>query len=132
LYLCCVSRYSGGVGWLAGLPLPIHSVGIHGCLLVGGGCISYIRFDPSLCGQLTSTPILECPHSIRGGRGSIPGRCSSIFCIWREVLGHKHTHIMYRFHSSMVEHPHSFRGGPRFDSRMMQFNIWHLERRTRT
>ncbi len=29
----------------------------------------------------------ERPHSIRGGPGSIPGRCSSIFGIWREVLG---------------------------------------------
>jgi hypothetical protein len=30
-------RYSGGGGWLAGLPSPSHySVGIHGCLLVGG------------------------------------------------------------------------------------------------
>jgi hypothetical protein len=27
----------------------------------------------------------ERPHSIRGGPGSIPGRCSSIFGIWREV-----------------------------------------------
>ncbi len=31
--------------------------------------------------------MVECPHSIRGGPGSIPGRCSSIFGIWREVLG---------------------------------------------
>jgi hypothetical protein len=30
---------------------------------------------------------VERPHSIRGGLGSIPGRCSSIFGIWREVLG---------------------------------------------
>ncbi len=40
-----------GVGW-QGAPSPSHySVGIHGCLLVGGGgggCYSYIRFDPSL------------------------------------------------------------------------------------
>ncbi len=35
------------------------------------------------------------------------------FNIWREVLGRKHTHIMHRFHSSMVEHPHSIRGSPR-------------------
>ncbi len=35
-------------GW-QGSPSPSHySVGIHGCLLVGGGCYSYIRFDPSL------------------------------------------------------------------------------------
>ncbi len=54
--------------------------------------------------------MVERPHSIRGGPGSIPGRCSSIFGIWREVLGHKHTHIMCRFHSSMVERPHSIRG----------------------
>jgi hypothetical protein len=32
--------------------------------------------------------MVECPHSIRGGPGSIPGQCSSIFGIWREVLGH--------------------------------------------
>ena len=31
--------------------------------------------------------MVEHPHSIRGGPGSIPGRCSSIFGIWREVLG---------------------------------------------
>ena len=31
--------------------------------------------------------MVECPHSIRGGPGSIPGRCSSTFGIWREVLG---------------------------------------------
>ncbi len=31
--------------------------------------------------------MVERPHSIRGGPGSIPGRCSSIFGIWREVLG---------------------------------------------
>ena len=37
---------------------------------------------------------------------------------------------MFRFHSSMVERPHSIRGGPGFDSRTMQFNIWHLERST--
>ncbi len=38
LKLCCVRRYSGGGGWLAGLPLPSHySVGIHGCMLMGGG-----------------------------------------------------------------------------------------------
>ncbi len=44
---------------------------------------------------MTSTPILctdsiaqwERPHSIRGGPGSIPGQGSSIFGIWREVLG---------------------------------------------
>ncbi len=55
---------------------------------------------------------VERPHSIRGGLGSIPGRCSSIFGIWRELLGCNHTYIMYRFHSSMVERPHSIRGGP--------------------
>ena len=32
--------------------------------------------------------MVEHPHSIRGGLGSIPGRCSSIFSIWREVLGY--------------------------------------------
>jgi hypothetical protein len=31
--------------------------------------------------------MVERPHSIRGGPGLIPGRCSSIFGIWREVLG---------------------------------------------
>ncbi len=31
--------------------------------------------------------MVERPHSIRGGPGSIPGWCSSIFGIWREVLG---------------------------------------------
>ncbi len=31
--------------------------------------------------------MVERPHSIRGGPGSIPGRCSSIFGIWREILG---------------------------------------------
>ena len=31
--------------------------------------------------------MVERPHSIRGGPGSTPGRCSSIFGIWREVLG---------------------------------------------
>ena len=31
--------------------------------------------------------MVERPHSIRGGLGSIPGRCSSIFGVWREVLG---------------------------------------------
>jgi hypothetical protein len=31
--------------------------------------------------------MVERPHSIRVGPGSIPGRCSSIFGIWREVLG---------------------------------------------
>jgi len=31
--------------------------------------------------------MVEHPHSIRGGLGSIPGRCSSIFGIWREVPG---------------------------------------------
>jgi hypothetical protein len=32
--------------------------------------------------------MVELPHSIGGGgAGSIPGRCSSIFGIWREVLG---------------------------------------------
>ena len=31
--------------------------------------------------------MVERPHSIRGGPGSIPGQCSSIFGIWREVLG---------------------------------------------
>ncbi len=37
-----------GAGW-QGSPSPSHySVGIHGCLLVSGGCYSYIRFDPSL------------------------------------------------------------------------------------
>ncbi len=56
--------------------------------------------------------MVERPHSIRRGPDSIPGRCSLIFGIWREVLGRKHTHIMYRFHSSMVERPHSIRGGP--------------------
>jgi hypothetical protein len=56
--------------------------------------------------------MVERPHSIRGGPGSIPGRCSSIFGIWREVLGRKHNHIMYRFHNSMVERPHSIRGVP--------------------
>jgi hypothetical protein len=30
--------------------------------------------------------MVERPHSIRGGPGSIPGRRSSIFGIWREVL----------------------------------------------
>jgi len=55
--------------------------------------------------------MVKRPHSIRGGPGSIPGRCSSIFGIWREVLGRQHTHIMYRFHSAMVERPHSIRGG---------------------
>ncbi len=30
--------------------------------------------------------MVELPHSIRGGPGSIPGWCSSIFGIWREVL----------------------------------------------
>ncbi len=58
------------------------------------------------------SPMVECPHSIRGGPGSIPGRCSSIFGIWREVLGRKHTHITNRFHSSMVERLHSIKGGP--------------------
>jgi hypothetical protein len=56
--------------------------------------------------------MVERPHSIRGGPGSILGRCSSIVGIWREVLGRKQIHIMYRFHSSMVERPHSIRGGP--------------------
>jgi hypothetical protein len=32
--------------------------------------------------------MVERPHSIRGGPGSIPGRSSSIIGIWREVLGH--------------------------------------------
>ncbi len=31
---------------------------------------------------------------------------------------------MYRFHSSMVDCPHSIRGGPGFNSQTMQFNIW--------
>ncbi len=31
--------------------------------------------------------MVERPHSIRGAPGSIPRRCSSIFGIWREVLG---------------------------------------------
>jgi hypothetical protein len=31
--------------------------------------------------------MVERRHSIRVGLGSIPGRCSSIFGIWREVLG---------------------------------------------
>ncbi len=31
--------------------------------------------------------MVEHPHSIRGDLSSIPGRCSSIFGIWREVLG---------------------------------------------
>ncbi len=31
---------------VAGLPLPSHySVGIHGCLMVGGGCYNYKRFE---------------------------------------------------------------------------------------
>jgi hypothetical protein len=38
-----------GAGWQAS-PSPTHySVGIHGCMLVGGGGVlytSYIRFDP--------------------------------------------------------------------------------------
>ena len=70
--------------------------------------------------------MVERPHSIRGGPGSIPRRCSSIFGIWREVLGHKHTHIMYRFHSSMVERPHSIRGGPGSIPRRRSsiFGIW--------
>ncbi len=55
LQLCSVRRYSGGGGWLSGLPLPSHySVGIHGCMLVGGGggCYSYITFDPTLAVSL--------------------------------------------------------------------------------
>ncbi len=38
-----------GAGW-QGSPSPSHySVGIHGCMLGGGGgCVSYIRLDPSL------------------------------------------------------------------------------------
>ncbi len=57
---CCVLEGWGGLlvavlceqvfrGWagLQGSP-SYYSVGIHGCLLVGGGCYSYIRFDPSL------------------------------------------------------------------------------------
>ncbi len=54
-------------------------------------------FDPLNCpersegqfmGQKSLGPLkmVERPHSIRGGPGSIPGRCSSIFGIWREVL----------------------------------------------
>ncbi len=39
---------------------------------------------PTLCTQCT---MVERPHSIRGSPGLIPGRCSSIFGIWREVLG---------------------------------------------
>ncbi len=35
-------------------------------------------------------------HSIRGGPGSIPGRCSSIFGIWREVLG-RNVYIMSQY-----------------------------------
>jgi hypothetical protein len=31
--------------------------------------------------------MVERQLSIRGSPGSIPGRCSSIFGIWREVLG---------------------------------------------
>jgi hypothetical protein len=31
--------------------------------------------------------MVERPHSIRGGPGLIPGQCSPIFGIWREVLG---------------------------------------------
>ncbi len=31
--------------------------------------------------------MVEHSHFTRGGLGSIPGRCSSIFGIWREVLG---------------------------------------------
>jgi hypothetical protein len=42
-----VFRGRGLVGGRAeGSPSPSHySVGIHGCLLVGGGCYSYIRFE---------------------------------------------------------------------------------------
>ncbi len=44
-----VSRYWGGGGWLLGLPLPPTTIVYsHGCMLVGGGCYSYIRSDPSL------------------------------------------------------------------------------------
>jgi hypothetical protein len=70
--------------------------------------------------------MVERPHSIRGGPGSIPGRCSSIIGIWREVLGHKHNHIMYRFHSSVVERPHSISGDPGSIPRRCSsiFGIW--------
>ena len=40
--------------------------------------------------------MVERPHSIRGGPGSIPGRCSSIFGIWREVLG-RNVYIMSQY-----------------------------------
>ena len=40
--------------------------------------------------------MVECPHSITGGLGSIPGRCSSIFGIWREVLG-RNVYIMSQY-----------------------------------
>ncbi len=89
LQLCCVSRYSVGGGWLAGLPLPLHSVGIHGCLLVGGGggAIVTSALTPPWRSADQHTHIMyrfhssmvERPHSISGGPGSIPGRCSSIF-----------------------------------------------------
>jgi hypothetical protein len=59
--LCVVVCYRGllvavceqvlrGGGVVARAPPPPHhySIGIHGCLLVGGGCYSYIRSDPSL------------------------------------------------------------------------------------
>ncbi len=58
---CCVLEGRGGLlvavlceqvgaGWhWQASPSPTHySVGIHGCMLVGGGCYSYIRFDPFL------------------------------------------------------------------------------------
>ncbi len=59
LVCCCVLEGCGGLlvavlceqvfraRGLAGRA-PTPPVGIHGCLLVGGGCYSYIRFDPSL------------------------------------------------------------------------------------
>jgi hypothetical protein len=45
-----VLRVGGMVGCYSRAPPPPHhySLGIHACMLVGGGCYSYIRSDPSL------------------------------------------------------------------------------------
>ncbi len=46
--------------------------------------------------------MVERPHSIRGGPGSIPGRCNSIFGIWREVLGRNVYIISQQFFPAVI------------------------------
>ncbi len=64
-----------GGGWQAS-PSPSHySVCIHGCMLVGGGgCFSYIRFDPSLA-------VSWLAHTTHSWDLTIGGRSTGIVCI---------------------------------------------------